>query len=229
MNSAYQQMIRTLVQTLRANTNHSILLLTRTVPEMIQAAKFADSVVGRSPYFVRMAYEGEDRYLFSVLVESPAQVEAGDEPSDLWIAAIEECTPMSWYSFSEAHGNPDFVMWPTMQGVYGLVPYETWADVWAPWEDGATEVAGSAEPFYRPEQIASATVPGPFDVGLPIGWVPPEPPQPPTPPMSVWDHLLRNVGKEVTDMAAKKKAAKAKAKPKAKAKAKTKTAKKPHV
>lgn len=224
LSQGMEKMVVGLIDQLRSGRPaERILILARSTQEMIAIAKYGDHHLRRAEYFSRTCYEGDKRYLFTLSFP----IAEAEEPADLWIADIHEATPDSLYYFADGRDLTNHVAWPDEKGLYVVVPYETWKEVWLPGSSVGEELERSyPDPFFRPADVLAALR---YDVGLPVGWAAPGRP---ARRVSVWEHLRRNVsidmhdGKEVNEMPAKKKAKAPKAKVKSTKKA-NKTAKKP--
>ena len=141
-----------------------------------------------------MAYESDpDHFCYTLAVPVPG--EDGQAPGDLWLGVLGEATPDEMNIFSESRGDMDFIAWPDENGVYCVVQNDVWTGWWT--RDQAT-------PLYRPSNVDNEAR---FEVGLPVGWMPPEPE---LPRMSVWERLvsnatgLNNNGKKVEKPATKR-------------------------
>ena len=221
INSKMEKMIRELIEQLRQpGPAESTLILTRSTAEMIAVAKYADERLGRAEYFARSCYEGDKRYVMRLSFVVPE----AEEPADLWVANLHEATPDTLSYFRDSADLTNHVAWPDENGLYGVVPYALWRDIWHPGyaETGFERDRSYPDPYFRPADVSPDLM---YSVGNPLGWTPPGR------KVSVWEHLRRNLSismnerKEVNAMPAKKKAAKAKAKVKTTKKA-NKTAKK---
>lgn len=179
LSSGMKHMVREMVRILRTDlAGRSALLLARSVPEMTAIAKYADSVRFAQD-FSRVCYEAEEGpdglylYVLSYILEM------GEEPSDLWVANISDCTLDRMNYFADRANVTDFVLWPDPEGRYVMAPYDAWKGRWS--EEGTQPVAS---PWRPPEVIHTPC----FSAG-PLE----EPKTPPVRPVSVWEHIRHNI------------------------------------